>query len=242
MPNALLKFVDSLISEAAEVTDQVSYDRWALRMQGGLGKLDQALKAELMDLGPRYWSWPDRLAQQEGILQAVLFDQAVAEDAHPTVVSPPAPTRGSGVFVVHGHDEAAKESVARFVSNLGLEPIILHEQASASKTLIEKLERYGNVAFAIVLLTPDDIGGINKEDSPPLPRARQNVILELGYFIGRLGRERVCALHKGGVELPSDYAGVLYIELDTKGAWRTKVAQELVHAGLQIQLDALLKA
>jgi len=73
-------------------------------------------------------------------------------------------------------------------------------------------------------------------------RARQNVILELGYFNGKLSRRRVCALYKPNVEIPSDYQGVLYVELDTAGAWRTKLAQELVEAGFSINLEALLKS
>jgi len=145
------------------------------------------------------------------------------------------------VFIVHGHDNEAKEGTARFITRLGLQPIILHEQPSSGRTVIEKFEIFtGDIAFAVVLLTPDDIGAPNKEPEPLRPRARQNVIMELGFFIGKLGRPRVCALHRGGVELPSDYQGVLYIELDEAGAWKTKLAQELVQAKLPIDLNALL--
>lgn len=145
------------------------------------------------------------------------------------------------VFVVHGHDGEAKESVARFLEKLGLTAVILHEQASEGRTLIEKFEtRSKGVAFAVVLLTPDDLG--RAADSAPdlRPRARQNVILELGYFMGRLGRTRVCALYKGGIEQPSDFQGVVYIELDSAGAWKTKLAQELVQAKITINLEALI--
>ena len=104
--------------------------------------------------------------------------------------------------------------MARFLEKLGLQPIILHEQPNSGRTIIEKFETYSSdISFAIVLLTPDDIGGINENDQEQQPRARQNVIMELGYFMGRLGRTRVCALHKGGVELPSDYQGVVYIAM-----------------------------
>ncbi|MEE8356570.1 MAG: nucleotide-binding protein, partial [Anaerolineales bacterium] len=99
------------------------------------------------------------------------------------------------IFIVHGRDEEAKDSLARFLEKLGLEVIILHEQPNQGRTIIEKFEDYSDVGFAVVLLTPDDIGG-RANDLELLPRARQNVVFELGFFIGALGRERVCALHK----------------------------------------------
>jgi predicted nucleotide-binding protein len=146
------------------------------------------------------------------------------------------------VFVVHGHDNEAKESVARFIERLRLSPIILHEQPNSGRTVIEKFEVFSDVGFAVVLLTPDDIGTSAAEPKNLKPRARQNVILELGYFMGKLSRFRVCALYKPGVEIPSDYQGVLYIELDPAGAWKQKLAQELVEANFSIDLDGLLRA
>ena len=145
------------------------------------------------------------------------------------------------IFIVHGKDNELKETVARFVQNIGLEPIILHEQANSSNTIIEKLEKYSNVSFAIVLLTPDDWGGISSEKKILNKRARQNVILELGYFIGKLGRSNVCALKKDEIELPSDYHGILYINVDSEGAWKTKLAQEIVESGIKINLDGIIK-
>jgi predicted nucleotide-binding protein len=118
-----------------------------------------------------------------------------------------------------------------------LEPIILQEQPNAGRTIIEKVERYAEVAFAVVLLTPDDIGGKNSEPQELKPRARQNVILELGYFLGRLGRSHVAALLKGEVEKPSDYDGVLYVPMDAAGAWKLQLARELKNAGLNIDLN-----
>jgi predicted nucleotide-binding protein len=99
------------------------------------------------------------------------------------------------VFVIHGHDEGSKEAVARFISQIGLSPIILHEKPNSGKTIIEKFEQYATVAFAIALLTPDDIGKGNKGDEQLEYRARQNVLFEFGYFVGRLGRKRVCGLN-----------------------------------------------
>ena len=140
-------------------------------------------------------------------------------------------------FIVHGHDEGARESVARFLERLGIIPIILHEQASGGRTVIEKLEKNSDVDFAVVLLTPDDVGGVATAKDRLNPRARQNVILELGYFVAKLGRDRVCALHKGAVELPSDFVGVVYVAMDNAGAWRLLLAKELREAGFDVDLN-----
>jgi predicted nucleotide-binding protein len=141
------------------------------------------------------------------------------------------------VFVVHGHDAAVKESVARFIERLKLKPIILHEYADQGRTIIEKFEECSSaVGFAVVLLTPDDTG--RAVGSAELkPRARQNVILELGYFIGVLGRRHVCALKAPSVEVPSDLDGLLYVELDAAGAWRLRLAKEMKAAGLDVDLN-----
>jgi len=144
---------------------------------------------------------------------------------------------GNRVFIVHGHDNEMKEAVARFVQQLGLEPIILHERSSKGMTLIEKLEHYADVAFAVVLLSPDDVGTA-VSGGAPAARARQNVVFELGYFYGRLKRERVCTLRRGPVELHSDISGVVWT--DWGGDWRTELARELRDAGFTFSADALL--
>ena len=144
------------------------------------------------------------------------------------------------VFVVHGHDEAARETVARFLERLELAPVILHEQPNEGRTIIEKIEDNADVAFAVVLLTPDDMGALAANTDNLKPRARQNVILELGYFIGRLGRERVCALRKDGVETPSDYDGVVYTDLDDAGAWKIGLFKELQAAGFDVDANRAL--
>ena len=157
---------------------------------------------------------------------------------------------GKRIFIVHGHDEGAKQTVARFLENLDLEVVILHEQAGKGKTIIEKLEANSSdvdIEYAIVLLTPDDLGSaVSKGDKtkPGLPlqqRARQNVIFELGYFIAKLGRERVRALYTDGVELPSDYQGVLYTKFDSTGAWKLELAREMKAAGIELDLNKLTK-
>jgi predicted nucleotide-binding protein len=136
------------------------------------------------------------------------------------------------VFVVHGHDEAAREKIARFLEQLGFEPIILHEQASRGRTVIEKVEAHSDVGFAVVLLTPDDEGC--EKGGTPRPRARQNVVLELGYFLGHLGRTHVCALKRGEVEIPSDFEGVVYVNFDNSDGWKQALGKELQTANFTI--------
>lgn len=141
------------------------------------------------------------------------------------------------VFIVHDRDETLLHQAARFLEKLGLNPILLFEWPSKGRTIIEKLEHYGNVTFAVVLLTPDDVGKLASEDGQGQPRARQNVILELGYFLGRLGRENVAVLYDESVELPSDYRGVEYIPVDAGGAWKLKLAAELKSGKLPVDLN-----
>jgi len=147
---------------------------------------------------------------------------------------------GNNVFIVHGHDEESKQSVARCIERLGLVPIILHEQPNQGRTIIEKFEDYAGVSFAIVLLTPDDVGASKNNKNNLLPRARQNVILELGFFIGKIGRNKVCALYKGDLELPSDISGVVWVPLDDGGAWKLAIGKEMRAAGLDVDLNRLI--
>lgn len=144
------------------------------------------------------------------------------------------------VFIIHGKDNAAKVAVARFLKSLKLKPVILHEEANEGRTIIEKFEEHAQVAFAVVLLTPDDAGALENEKDKLKPRARQNVIFEFGYFIGRLGRKRVCALTKGDLEMPSDYDGVLYVPLDDAGSWKLPLVKELRAAGLNVDANLAL--
>lgn len=143
------------------------------------------------------------------------------------------------VFIVHGHNNEIKLDVARTLEKLGLTPIILHEQANSGRTVIEKFEEHSDVGFAVVLLTDDDLGKA-KKDEQLNSRARQNVILELGYFIGKLSRKRVCPLYAKGVELPSDMSGVLYVELDNQASWRIKLAKELKACGYKVDVNNII--
>jgi predicted nucleotide-binding protein len=140
------------------------------------------------------------------------------------------------VFIVHGHDDSSKNELVAFLYKLGLKPIVLHEQANEGKTVVEKFEQYASdVGYAFVLLTPDDVGSQKGEGEELRPRARQNVILELGYFMGKLGRDRVCGLFKDDVEIPSDVLGVLYLKYQKSIEERDlDIVQELDRAGYKI--------
>lgn len=148
--------------------------------------------------------------------------------------------KSNKVFIVHGRNNEIKETVARFLEKLGLKPIILHEQPNGGKTIIEKFEEYSDVGFAIILMTPDDNGHLAEEPMSTKERARQNVIFEHGYFIGKLGRERVIALVKGDIELPSDINGILYLGIDPSGSWKLYLAKEMKTAGYNIDLNNLV--
>ena len=148
---------------------------------------------------------------------------------------------GDEVFIVHGRDDGAKDAVALFIRDLDFKEIILDKKPNSGLTIIEKFEQHArNAAFAIALLTPDDVGALREEaDSELKSRARQNVILELGYFLGRLGRSKVCLLIKGKLENPSDLDGLLYVEMGNPEVWRMKVAKEMKQAGLPVDMNKL---
>ena len=113
--------------------------------------------------------------------------------------------------------------------------MILQEQPDQGRTVIEKFEDCAQGDFAIALFTPDDVGGL--DDDALQPRARQNVVFEFGYFIGKFGRDRVLALVKGNPEIPSDYSGVIYIRLDESGGWKMELIKEMKSAGFDIDAN-----
>ncbi len=145
------------------------------------------------------------------------------------------PVSSREVFVVHGRDEDALRAVEQVIRSLGLEPVVLYKQPNQGRTVIEQFEKHSDVGFAVVLLTPDDLAHNKKTPKEIEERARQNVILELGYFMAKLGRDCVCALKKGEVDRPSDIHDVLYVEMDEGGAWREQLAQEMREAGLTVR-------
>ena len=140
------------------------------------------------------------------------------------------------VFVVHGRDDGLKNEVGRWLARIGLDDVILHEQANLGRTIINKFQAISDdIVFALILMTPDDVGGL--AGGATAYRARQNVIFELGYFLGKLGAERVAALVVGDIEKPSDYDGVVYIPYDKPGGWKLQLAREF--ANLKIPFDPL---
>lgn len=142
------------------------------------------------------------------------------------------------VFIVHGHDDFAKTEVEAFIRRIGLEPIIIHQQANRGQTIIEKIEAHSDVKFGIVLYTPCDLGAAKADATNDnfKPRARQNVVFEHGYLIGKIGRENVAALVKEEVETPNDISGVVYIKMDSYQRWHMDLAKELKSAGCNVDL------
>ena len=167
------------------------------------------------------------------------LQEITSKSEAPTPNNPQTPMDKSKVFIVHGHDDAAKSEAARFVENLGFKAIILHEQASAGNTIIEKIEEYTNVGFGIVLYTPCDEGVSKEEPGQQKPRARQNVVFEHGYLMAKIGRKNVCALVKGDVEIPTDISGVVYIKMEGEKEWKCKVADEMKACGYDIDLNKI---
>ncbi|MBI2408230.1 MAG: nucleotide-binding protein [Gemmatimonadetes bacterium] len=252
MNTAISARLVKLIAEGEGLSNERQIELWSTGVYSFLGTALGPGEAEaflrLQHTFDEYKQHALRIGYLQGLVAKAEADASpvstdpAANVTAPVVATGSTPSASSRkVFVVHGHDGEAKETTARFLAKLALQPVILHEQPNAGRTIIEKFETYsGDIAFAVVLLTPDDVGATATAAEELKPRARQNVILELGYFIGRLGRTNVCALHRGGVELPSDYQGVLYVEMDAGGAWKAKLAQELVQAKLPIELTGLL--
>ncbi len=150
-------------------------------------------------------------------------------------------SRGRRVFIVHGHNSILKQQVADFLRKLGFEAIILHEQADGGRTIIEKfLAHADKVDFAVILATGDDLGSRKTDESSAARlRARQNVILEMGFFIARLGRERVFVLRERDVEMPSDFDGVLYTLYEADNDWQANLVRELRYVGYTIEEELL---
>ena len=174
-----------------------------------------------------------QMEQAKGLIQSAVdaLTEKLSESEEGTAQKCKVPSQGAfdpkKVFIVHGHNETVKQSVARTLENIGLTPIILAEQPDKGRTLIEKFESEGNdVGFAVVLLTADDKGRKNRAHTMQ-SRARQNVVFEMGYFMALLGRERVMLLLQDGVEEPSDLKGVVYTKLDKDGVWKYRLVKEL---------------
>lgn len=169
----------------------------------------------------------------EGLLEYPSEADSTKEDARKIKFS------NKKVFIVHGHNNELVAETKAFLLQLGLEPIVLRDQVNKGQTIIEKIESYSDVAFAIVLYTKCDKGGLNKENSELKPRARQNVVFEHGYLCSKLERENVLPLLEEGVAFPGDLSGIVYTVIDKADAWKTKAAKEMKAAGLNVDLNSL---
>ncbi|MBI4846302.1 MAG: nucleotide-binding protein [Candidatus Omnitrophica bacterium] len=186
--------------------------------------------------------------QKETMLEALkLTAESVKNDPFEELKKPTSKktftTLSSKIFVVHGHDHSLKTEVENFLINIGLEPIVLHKKPDEGQTIIEKFEKHSDVGYAFILLTPDDIAYTIDQDAiedskrTKQKQSRPNVILEFGYFVGKLGRNRVCCIYKEGVALPSDLSGLLYKKIEKsieeKGY---EIIKELQAAGYKLQI------
>lgn len=221
----------------------------------GTIEYDRYCRAKRLDTGPirvgyvassrevQQYLAEDKKTSITLLKQAIAWlEEEIAEQEQYSMISGPAreaKALARKVFIVHGHDNAAKEGVARFLEKIGFDAVILHECPNKGRTIITKFrEEAEDIGFAVVLMTPDDHGG--KAGCETSPRARQNVVFELGFFIGMLGPARVAALVKGELETPSDFDGVVYISLDN-GAWKTALGQELQAAGYEIDWNQVMR-
>lgn len=195
------------------------------------------------ELSRTHWAIKDEplweILLKNGFINQEQLNASLALKNPPAPAIPPPPVgevkgfNNSQVFIVYGHDELAKLEMADFIESLGVEPIILHMQASSGRTIIEKIEHYSNVGFGVVLYTPCDVG--SKAGSlTGAYRARQNVVFEHGYLIGKLGRPRVAAVVKGQVETPNDISGVVYVAMDDKDNWKAELKKEMRSVGYKV--------
>ncbi len=195
-------------------TDEISkeYGRWIRTLV--MRKRPPSLGEKIENLHDDIDGKTDRLKSILGRLELIPVSGEEAQPRSAATVEPQAPSKK--VFLVHGHDEVAKTNLEVFLSEIGLEPVVLHRQADEGLTIIEKLEKHSNVGYAFILLTPDEVAYLAADEEKPDNqrtkelRARPNVIFEFGYFVGMLGRSRTCCLYTGGVELPSDVSGMIY--------------------------------
>ncbi len=236
-----------------EDRDNGRLDEWERALKAALKRLfgdksQQFKDAEILHFSPMvisnytdesdwessFWSG---ITQAKSLVNAAIQEVVDYELNEPVSDTVSATSASRKAFVVHGRDNEMKEAVARFLERLGFSAIVLHEQASGGATVIEKIENNSDVGFAVVLLSPDDVGGLAAEPHDLRPRARQNVLLELGYFLGKLGRSRVVAIMRTKLEIPSDFEGVVYVPFDGEG-WKLSIVRELKNLGYEVDANA----
>jgi predicted nucleotide-binding protein len=207
----------------------------------------ESIEAQLREALTTELKSPKELHKEEPLIenpfQEEPFKEAPPKRQQPTEEPPlpkglnQSPLRGGNVLLIHGRDEGVKEAILEFLEKLELRAIILHEQPDGGKSMMEKFGESPDIHFAIILLTPDDIAAPRNKPKERQTRVSQNVIFEFGYFLSRLGPGKVCALYKEGVEIPSDYPGVVTIPMDSRGGWRLLVAKEIKQANIDIDLN-----
>jgi len=229
VPTELFRYDGS--AQGLESVDSHTLATWDQQQDDELAPTRHQLRAQL-----------DWLSSLRGRIDYYVATTVVDHPAQGTsLVRTSAPPDGQ-LFVVHGHDHGARDSVARVLQRLtGREPTILSEQVDGGSTVIEKFEVHaGQSSAAVVILSPDDEGRARSGNEKSMrPRARQNVVYELGWFHGRLGRGRVVAIMVDDVEQPSDVGGVLYIRKDPNGSWMTALGKELRAMGIAADLNQL---
>ena len=198
------------------------------RQSGGINLGNIEVLASLDTQGHLVGRWKSTIGT-EGIFSSKRFESANLAQTLP---------KNNSVFLVHGHDEGSKHAVARFLEQLGVEAVVLQEQINRGMTIIEKFEDFASrCGFAVVLMTPDDVGYPIGHEEHKKQRPRQNVVLELGYFAARLKRNKTLVLVKGDVELPSDVLGLIYERMDDSEGWKMRLARELRAAGFEVDLN-----
>jgi predicted nucleotide-binding protein len=178
-----------------------------------------------------------KLPKEEPLKEVPHRRELLREESPSTMALNQSQLRGENILLIHGHDEATKESVSKFIQTLGLRALVLHEQPNGGRGIIEKFGESSNINFAIILLTPNDITSPQNKPGEQQAQISQSVIFEFGYFLGKLGHGRVCVLYKEGGEIPLDYSNIMCIPLDSRGGWRLLVAKEIKQAGIDIDLN-----
>lgn len=203
--------------------------------------LEHGLRTDVLGWGPeRFDTAQSYFLGALGAAAKIVHDDVFGELEEGPAVAPG--LKSNRVFIVHGHDEAAKTQLEALLGEMGLEPVVLHRKPDEGLTILEKFEKYSDVGFAFVLLTPDEVAYLADAerqpdaDRPKELRARPNVLFEFGFFVGRLGRANVCCLHRDGVTLPSDLHGLLYKPFSSsveEAAWG--ISKELKARGYKLR-------
>lgn len=171
---------------------------------------------------------------QKEVVEAVILDIGTLLNCLKSALPDSEPAQkmnNQKVFIVHGHDEKLLQEIELLIRRIGLQPIIIKNESSSGRTIIEQIEHYTDVGFGIVLYTCCDEGRA-KGDASFQDRARQNVIFEHGFLCAKLSRNRVVALIDAGIEVPSDLAGVVYISHNDPN-WRNQIMREMKEAGME---------